>query len=156
MSLKTVLAASIAAAAFAGLVTAQDWSANPTFGSVSLHTGFTPDPYTTSITAGGTIDAGSAIDSGCRGMMANAPDFRLQFTAGSLPLSIGAISNEDTTLIINDPNGNWHCDDDGGEGLNPHLQFDMPDSGQYDIWIGTYGSNSDLAASTLTISELGY
>jgi hypothetical protein len=156
MSLKTVLAASIAAATFAGLTIAQDWSADPTFGSVTLHSGFTPDPYTTSITAGGTIEASSAVSSSCRGMMANAPDFRLQFTAGALPLSIGARSSEDTTLIVNGPNGEWYCDDDGGDGLNPHMTFSNPVSGQYDIWIGTYGSNSDLAASTLTISELGH
>lgn len=154
MSLKSIAAAALLAASTAGIAVAQDWSLNPTFGSVSLSGGFTPDPYTVSITAGGNIDATQVFDR-CRGMIANAPDFRLQFNPGSLPLTIGARSNTDTTIVINGPDGQWYCDDDSGEGLNPSVTFNNPQGGQYDIWIGTYGSGSDLASSTLTISELG-
>jgi len=155
MSLKMIAAAALVAASTAGIAAAQDWSLNPTFGTVNLTTGFTPDPYTVPITAGGTIDATQVFDR-CRGMIANAPDYRLHFNAGSLPLSFGSQSNRDTTLVINAPDGSWYCDDDGGEGLNAHVTFNNPQSGQYDIWIGTYGTNSDLAQATLTISELGY
>lgn len=154
MSFKTIAAAALIAASTAGVAVAQDWSLNPTFGSVSLNGGFTPDPYTVSITAGGTIDATQVFDR-CRGMIANAPDFRLNFNPGSLPLTIGAQSSSDTTIVINAPDGQWYCDDDSGDGLNPSVTFNNPQSGQYDIWIGTYGSGSDLANSTLTISELG-
>ncbi|WP_291841715.1 peptidase S1 [Maricaulis sp.] len=153
MSFKAILAAGIAAASFAGVAAAQDWSLPPTFGSVSLNSGFQPDPYTTSITAGGTIQA-SNLSSSCAGMIANAPDFRLNFNAGSLPLYISAYSNSDTTLVVNAPDGSWYCNDDT-HGLNPSLAWGSPMSGQYDIWIGTYGTNSDLANSTLHISELG-
>ena len=154
MSFKTIAAAALIAASTAGVAFAQDWSLNPTFGSVSLNGGFTPDPYTVSITAGGTIDATQVFDR-CRGMIANAPDFRLNFNPGSLPLTIGAQSSSDTTIVINAPDGQWYCDDDSGDGLNPSVTFNNPQGGQYDIWIGTYGSGSDLANSTLTISELG-
>ena len=154
MSFKTIAAAALIAASTAGVAVAQDWSLNPTFGSVSLNGGFTPDPYTVSITAGGTIDATQVFDR-CRGMIANAPDFRLNFNPGSLPLTIGAQSSSDTTIVINAPDGQWYCDDDSGDGLNPSVTFNNPQGGQYDIWIGTYGSGSDLANSTLTISELG-
>jgi len=154
MSFKTIAAAALIAASTAGIAVAQDWSLNPTFGSVSLNGGFTPDPYTVAITAGGTIDATQVFDR-CRGMIANAPDFRLQFNPGSLPLTIGAQSNTDTTIVINAPDGQWYCDDDSGGNLNPSVTFGSPQAGQYDIWIGTYGSGSDLATSTLTISELG-
>ncbi|MDF1768045.1 peptidase S1 [Maricaulis sp.] len=153
MSIKTILAAGIAAASFAGVAAAQDWSLQPTFGTVNLNSGFQPDPYTTSITAGGTIQA-SNLSPSCAGMIANAPDFRLNFNAGSLPLYISAYSNADTTLVINGPDGSWYCNDDTN-GLNPSVAWGSPDSGQYDIWIGTYGTNSDLASSTLHISELG-
>ncbi|MFY0636422.1 peptidase S1 [Maricaulis maris] len=153
MSIKTILAAGIAAASFAGVAAAQDWSLQPTFGTVNLNSGFQPDPYTTSITAGGTIQA-SNLSPSCAGMIANAPDFRLNFNAGSLPLYISAYSNADTTLVINGPDGSWYCNDDT-HGLNPSVAWGSPQSGQYDIWIGTYGTNSDLASSTLHISELG-
>ncbi|MFT6542055.1 MAG: hypothetical protein ACJAU5_001135 [Maricaulis maris] len=152
MSFKTILAAGIAAASFAGLAAAQDWSLQPTFGTVNLNSGFTPDPYTVAITAGGTIEA-SNLSSSCRGMIANAPDFRLNFSAGSLPLYISAYSSADTTLVVNGPDGSWYCNDDTN-GLDPALAWGSPQSGQYDIWIGTYGTNSDLASSTLHISEL--
>ena len=153
MSIKTILADGIAAASFAGVAAAQDWSLQPTFGTVNLNSGFQPDPYTTSITAGGTIQA-SNLSPSCAGMIANAPDFRLNFNAGSLPLYISAYSNADTTLVINGPDGSWYCNDDTN-GLNPSVAWGSPQSGQYDIWIGTYGTNSDLASSTLHISELG-
>lgn len=155
MSLKSVVAASAAVAVFAGLAMAQTWSSDPTFGSVSLNAGFTPDPYTVAITAGGHIDAASRSNGQCQGMIADAPDFSLYYTAGSWPLSIGARSNTDTTLVVNGPDTSWYCDDDGGEGLNPHMTFSNPQSGRYDIWIGTYGTGSDLAEATLTISEIG-
>ena len=155
MTIKTSLAATVAVAAFAGVSAAQDWSLSPTFGSTTLSAGFAPDPYTVSITAGGDIDAGSSLGGACRGMIANAPDYRLHYNAGSLPLYIGARSNADTTIVVNAPDGSWYCNDDTN-GLNPQVWWSNPQSGQYDIWIGTYGSGSGLASSTLTISELGH
>ncbi|WP_300545081.1 peptidase S1 [Maricaulis sp.] len=155
MTIKTILAATVAAAAFAGVSAAQDWSQNPTFGQTTLSAGFAPDPYSVSITAGGDIDASSALGGACRGMIANAPDYRLHYNAGSLPLYIGARSNADTTIVVNAPDGSWYCNDDTN-GLNPQVSWGTPQSGQYDIWVGTYGSGSGLAQSTLTISELGH
>ncbi|MDG1417268.1 MAG: peptidase S1, partial [Maricaulis sp.] len=81
MSMKTILAATLAATAFAGLATAQDFSLAPTFGEVSLNPGFAPDPYMVTLIAGGTIDA-SGLGEGCAGMIANAPDFRVNYGAG--------------------------------------------------------------------------
>lgn len=131
-----------------------DYSANPTYGSVNLHAGFTPDPYTHSITAGGSLSA-SSVGSQCVGHIARAPDFRVNWTAGSgsRPLIISVNSSADTTLVINDAEGNWRCDDDSGNGnLNPSVSIDHPASGQYDIWVGTFGENT--APSTLNVSEL--
>ena len=154
MSIKTIFAATIAAAAVAGVAAAQDWSQSPTFGQTTLTAGFAPDPYTVSITAGGNIDASSSLGGACRGMIANAPDYRLHYNAGSLPLYIGARSNADTTIVVNAPDCSWYCNDDSN-GLNPMVSWGNPPSGQYDIWIGTYGSGSGMASATLTISELG-
>jgi hypothetical protein len=62
-------------------------------------------------------------------------------------------STADTTLVINDPNDNWVCDDDGGNiGLNPSITFANPVSGQYDVWVGTYAPGR-LEPSQLNISE---
>jgi hypothetical protein len=143
MSLKTVLAASIAAAAFAGLATAQDWSLAPNFGTTSLEIGFMPDPYQVPVIAGGPIDA-SAF--GCAGSISNAPDFRLHWEGTGL--TIGATSAEDTTLVVNGPDGEWYCIDDVN-GFDPAIRFQ--DGGQYDIWIGVYSGGT--ANATLYFTE---
>ena len=61
-------------------------------------------------------------------------------------------SNEDTSLVINLPNGSWLCDDDAGDGLNPMLKITSPASGIYDIYVGTIASNFS-PGTVLYISE---
>jgi len=148
------VASSILALSFAsGASMAQDPSAQPSYGSVNLDAGFTPDPYTVDITSGGAQDA-SMLPGNCRGWVADAPDFDLYYQAGSYDLTIAAVSDSDTTLVINSPDGSWYCNDDGGEGLNPLMTFNNPQSGLYDIWIGSY-SEGDFASAVLSISEVG-
>ncbi len=149
-----LVAAGFLFAASAGAAAAQDASAAPNFGSVALTSGFQPDPHNVSVVSGGTINVASTIGGACTGFVSNAPDFDLTYTAGSvgLPLIISVMANSDTTLVVNAPDGTWFCDDDSGEGLNPRVTFTKPTSGLYDIWVGTVGSASNIAA-TLTISE---
>lgn len=150
--MKNLLGVAVAALLVAGPVAAQDYSANPHAGTVRLSAGFTPDPYNISVTAGGTIRASERF-SGCYGYISHAPDVRLHWSGGgNLPLIISASSSRDTTLVVNAPNGRWYCDDDSGEGTNPSLRFGSPMSGQYDIWVGSYGG--DYVSATLSISEL--
>lgn len=130
---------------------ALDYNARPNFGEVTLRSGFTPDPRVVDLSAGGNIDAAQQID-GCQGHVTRAPDVRLNYTAGSLPLIISAFSNADTTLIVNAADGNWYCDDDS-EGLNPRVRFNDPQSGRYEIWVGTYSGGGSQAAE-LHISEI--
>jgi hypothetical protein len=133
---------------------AQDFTLQPTYGQTSLRAGFTPDPFVVQLQSGGAINASQTIGQGCRGYVAEAPDYSIQYTAGSsLPLRIGVSADRDTTLVINGPDGSWHCDDDGGEGLNPLVQFSSPASGRYDIWVGTWGGASNHSAN-LFITEL--
>ena len=102
--------------------------------------------------AGGSLRAESAA-SGCAGYVASAPDVSVIYSAGSLPLILSANSSSDTTLLVRDPNGSWYCDDDSGEGVNPSINLTKPVSGEYDIWIGVYGSD-DIVDAALDISEL--
>lgn len=145
--------AALAAIATAGVATAQNYSLNPTYGTANLNAGFSPDPYVVNVQSGGSINA-SNVSSSCRGFIANAPDVRLNYSSGSFPLIISANSSADTTLVINAPDGSWYCsDDEGANGMNPSVRWNSPRSGQYDIWIGTYGSAS-LQPAQLHISEL--
>ena len=129
-----------------------DFTLSPNYGEVELESGFTPDPWTKSILAGGSI-AASAAQSGCEGKVSAAPDLQLNFEAGDLDLTIKAVASEDTTLLVNSPGGRWYCDDDSGGDLDPMVTISNPESGRYDIWLGTY--NDNMVQSTLQISELG-
>lgn len=147
--------AAVATGAFASApATSQDLAAVPTYAKVELEAGFTPDPQFFSVTSGGSISASSAISSSCRGYIASAPDVRLHYTSGSLPLIISTRSSGDTTLVVYAPDGQWYCDDDGGEvGLNAMVRFNSPRSGRYVIWVGSYSSGAFLN-SDVSISEL--
>ena len=147
--------AALAAIATAGIATAQDFNAQPNYGTINLNTGFTPDPQVINLQSGGNIDASQAVSSSCRGYITNAPDVRLNFQGGSnLPLILSVNSGADTTLVVNAPDGTWYCsDDEGVNGMNPMVRFNRPLSGRYEIWVGTYGSAS-LAPAQLHISEL--
>ncbi len=148
-----MLAAAVALVAGGAPASAQDTSADPNFGTVNLRAGFTPDPRVVPVQSGGEINA-ETIDPSCRGYISDAPDVRLIYRAGSLPLIISVDSAADTTLVVNAPDGQWYCDDDGGViGLNPMVRFEDPESGRYEIWVGTYGSSSNERAR-LHISEL--
>lgn len=143
------LAAAVAAPAFA-----QDFDADTTYGNLDLRAGFTPDPALVSLQAGGSIDASTRFDS-CQGFIASAPDVRLNWsgsTKGGSPIKISVVSNADTTLVVNAPDGSWHCDDDSGEDSNPSLTL-TPQNGRYEIWVGTYTSG-ETKNSVLSVSEV--
>jgi hypothetical protein len=122
----------------------------PTYGSVKLKAGFLPDPFTKDVQAGGRLRTSLG---GVKAYVAKAPDFSLHYTAGKYPLTFTAKSVGDTTLLINLPDGSWVADDDSGGGLDPLIRIDRPQSGRYDIYVGTY--QSELVASTLHITERG-
>ena len=146
------LALGLALAAVAAPAAAQDYNSTPNYGEVRLSPGFTPDPHLTSMRAGGTIDASTRFNE-CRGFITEQPDMRLFWDGkGTMNLRISAISNADTTIVVNGPNGEWYCDDDMGDDNNPLVTLGSV-SGRYEIWVGTY-SSGDPQPAVLSISEL--
>lgn len=129
-----------------------DWTTPGMFGNVQLSAGFDPDPHEVSVMAGGTVWLEHELGWECVGYVnAAQPDVVLEYTAGDWPLHIYAESDEDTTLVVRAPDGEWHCNDDD-RGLDPGLAFESPQSGRYAIWVGTYSEAP--AQTTLSISEL--
>jgi hypothetical protein len=151
--LALMVATLLAVPLFTSAVFAQNWNLRPSYGSVSLNAGFLPDPHTRSVRAGG--DNYFSGGGGCPGgaYFANAPDYRLNYRAGGMQLSIYVRAPGDTAILINDPNGTWYCNDDQN-GLDPGVAFSNPRSGQYDIWVGTY-NRSRVNNARLYISEYG-
>lgn len=147
-----VCSVAIALAGFiAGPAAAQNAGLEPNSGSVSLRSGFSPDPYTVQVVAGGNQD-GNRLPGSCTGWISDAPDFRVTYSAGSLPLAFRTVSGTDTTLIINDPNGDWACDDDSFGDGDAQVVFRRPASGVYDVWVGTFDEGGTARAS-LGITE---
>ncbi len=129
-----------------------DYQARPSFGQIDLRSGFEPDPYRRNITAGGGYSLGNCGFDAV-GWVAVSPDFDLYYTAGDYPLTISVESSVDTILLINDPDGEWWYDDDGGVGAGALVRIANPKSGLYDIWIGTYDRGSGIPGR-LVITEL--
>ena len=148
------LAAFTLALATAGAASAQDASLTPRFGEVDLEAGFAPDPFRRNVTAGGRTDA-SDLGGECVGMISEAPTFRLNYEAGGIPLYVYIYADADATLVINEPNGAWDCNDDGNGsgGTNPGIRFRHPTTGQYDIWVGSL-SGGRPSAARLVITEI--
>ena len=128
-----------------------DWLLDPTYGDVRLDQGFLPDPHAVSLRAGGSLE----VDIGnCDyGFVANAPDVDFYYdTSGNTTLYVYVDGADDTTLLINQPDGTWICNDDGYTGTNPIVEMTRADDGLYNIYVGTYGD--DITSATLYISEI--
>ncbi|MEQ9812973.1 MAG: hypothetical protein RLO50_09330 [Azospirillaceae bacterium] len=123
------------------------------YGEVTLETGYAEDPWGVELQAGGNVDA-STLGDGCWGNIAEAPDVTLNYTAGDVfPLNIYVDSSADTTLAVMTPDGSVTCNDDFN-GLQAGIIFDNPESGSYDIWVGTYSSSAGFPEAMLYISEV--
>ncbi|MEQ8435778.1 MAG: hypothetical protein RIA71_16225 [Oceanicaulis sp.] len=116
--------------------------------TLSLEPGFAPDMGRITVTAGGPAEPVNTGEAWCPGSYTNAPSVELSWAGG--PLSVSTEGDGDTTLAVNLPNGDWICDDDGGEGLLSRLDL-SGDAGVYDIWVGTFGG--DEAPAVLQIDE---
>jgi hypothetical protein len=134
--------------------TTVDPDADPNYGTVDLVSGFTPDPHQLTLLSGGEIDASALSDVAyCTGFIDDAPDYRLNYTSGDFPLYISATSAADVSLVVRSPDGQFLCDDDSAGDYNPRVTLEAPQSGSYEIWVGTYGG-PEFHDTTLEISEL--
>lgn len=124
------------------------------FGTGRLRGGFLPDPHNVAVVSGGSIDSRTAgLPAHCRGFVTRQPDYVLTYTNAAAFLRFYVRAAGDTTLIINDGQGNWHCDDDSGGNTNPMIDLTRPVSGHYDIWVGSYRAGEQIRG-TLSVTEL--
>lgn len=133
-----------------------DYTANPNYGSTSLSAGFSPDPFSVGMTSGGDVNV-SYLGGGCAGFATSSPDFRVNYSGGGATLLrfyfIG--SSGDSTMIVNDPYGNFYCVDDSFGTLNPTIDFNNPAGGTYDIWVGSYTSGTFISGTLYITGNSG-
>ncbi len=141
-----------------GDIAAQEFSEPPAYGATNLAEGFPNDPFTVHVTSpGGSFDAEDISDD-CYGFIdGSRPDFRLSYEAGINRLGILVNSDVDTTLVVRDPNGTWYCNDDDIYNLNnanPGITLETPQTGDYNIWVGTFTQGEVSDTTILAITEV--
>lgn len=119
---------------------------------IELSAGFTPDPTTIPVAAGGWRPAEN-LSSGCVGVIGGEPDLELFYNAGDWPLYFRTESEGDTTLTVRTANGDWLCDDDRGGNMDAEVLVEEPISGAYHVWVGVF--HGDPIPALLHVSELG-
>jgi hypothetical protein len=132
-----------------------DYTLASNFGSTDLTAGFSPDPFSVDMVSGGPIDV-SYLGEECAGFATAASDYDVTYEAGDQDLlRFYFVADEavDTTIIVNAPDESWHCNDDAPGTIDPMIDFENPESGRYDIWIGSYDEGAENAG-TLYVTEL--
>src|ERR1700722_1071782 len=99
---------------------AQNPQLPPTYGTLTLKAGFTPDPQFVDLFAGGPI---LTERSGVSAYVANAPNFQLNYTAGSRVLTFYTESAAGTTLLIRLPDGSWVAEVNSFGSFNPMVRI---------------------------------
>ncbi|MFY0663065.1 MAG: hypothetical protein JXQ97_00450 [Natronospirillum sp.] len=94
------------------------------------------------VRAGGNYDVSNVGGATmyCTGFISEAPDavFVVPNNVSASTLFLSTHASSDTTLIVVDPAGETHCNDDAtGRGLNAGLDL-APMAGEYKVWVGIY------------------
>lgn len=100
-------------------------------------------PQRFNVVAGGNIDLGACQAVPGHGHIVQSPDFTLNFTANprNYDLEFRVEASCDPVLLVNSPTGQWFFNDDDN-GLNSRVRIPGAMAGQYDIWVGTFGSQT--------------
>ncbi|MFN3597814.1 MAG: hypothetical protein ACK41D_11155 [Rubricoccaceae bacterium] len=101
------------------------------------------------VRAGGS-DRVSVTGSGCSGFIASATPTAAVRADAPGPFSIWATSSTDLTLVVADPDGQWHCSDDA-RGTDPAVTFARPKRGTYLVWVGTFSAAAAGAQAQLHV-----
>ena len=116
-----------------------DSSENPNYGTYEVE--FYPDPIITTMLSGGDVVIGDLnLGTDCTGHGTSNPDFKVELSDDENHLRIFFATDQgDTTLVVEQPNGDYICNDDAND-LNPLVEIVDAESGTYSIWVGSYGA----------------
>jgi len=130
------------------------------FGTVTLSTGFMPDPKVAQGRSGGARDA-STLSPDCAGWIdANKPDhiFVAQSAFGAnfrILAHSTAQPTQDVTLVVQKPDGTYICNDDAvAPATDPILAGNALMPGIYKVWVGSY-RQGEFADYRIGFTELG-
>ena len=119
------------------------------FESFELVPGFWPDPTEGSGLAGGSVDA-NPLGSECAGNIDDIADHHVRLADDFDYLRFRVYSDEDTTLVIRGPKGEYYCNEDY-DGQDPQVDGRF-EAGDYEVFVGTYGD--EYPEYRIEISEI--
>ena len=118
-----------------------DPGAAPDHGIAAGGVGFQPDPFRIeAVTGGGEVDAALRnLGGDCAGRIHIQPTFRFQaltvFDALRFIFIADAVT-ADAALIVLDPQGNFHCNNNSSGLRNPMVEITAALPGDYNVWVG--------------------
>ena len=123
--------------------------------TIALGAGFPSAAHSINVMAMGTR-AASSLRGECPGFIGSHPTVRLHWSGDTSELTIFASGEENTTLLIKDPSGDYHCNEGGANGrtVDPVVRLSHPGEGSYAIWVGRYDIGA-TADTRLHFSERG-
>jgi len=134
--------------------------------TLDIQAGNPLDPFIVSVNGGGTFDA-AALGGECTGYVNTQPVARIHWEGQADLSKIFFYSDHDPTLIVQSPDGAFHCNDDASDLLlDPSLTFEDPQDGIYNIWVGSYypdqlipgvlvvTTREDVSVETFTLNGL--
>jgi hypothetical protein len=125
----------------------------PTFGSVTLNGNFVLDPFLITVIGGGSA-AAADLAPGCAGFVPAEPTLMLTLTGEPTEsLRVFAYSDADPVLVVRTPAGELLCNDDtSARVVDPTVELDSAEAGEYAIWLGMYEQNQ-LAPAFLVLTH---
>jgi hypothetical protein len=116
---------------------------DPIFGSVQFGSELGSHPHWVPMLSGGETDVRNlGLGPDCIGFAASSPDFQLDWRGPTATLSFffkAETPSEDTVLIVQGPNGQWHCNDDAHpDTLDPEVIVTRASVGPYYIWVASF------------------
>ena len=146
-----------------GVAAASDTGA---FLTINPQAGFPLDPFLVSLQGGGPVDA-STVAEQCSGWVAEAPAVTVNYQGEADLLRAFFVSDGDTTLVVQTPDGDFLCNDDAYPVLlDPSVEISKPVQGVYNVWVGSaaaqdlvpgflvFTTHENVTAANLALAEL--
>lgn len=156
----------VAAQAATATPAAEEAAGAGAFIAISPQTGFPLDPFLVSLQGGGPVDASTVSDQ-CSGYVAEAPAVTVDYQGEADLLRAFFLSNGDTTLVVQTPDGDFLCNDDTHALLlDPSIVITAPVQGVYSVWVGSvtaqdkipgflvFTTKESVTAGNLALSDL--
>lgn len=121
------------------------------FLAINPQAGFPLDPFLVSLQGGGPVDA-STVAEQCSGYVTEAPAVAVDYQGEADLLRAFFMSDGDTTLVVQTPDGDFLCNDDTHALLlDPSIVITAPVQGVYNVWVGSV-SSQDLTPGFLVFT----